>query len=450
VDYVNRPFTNTVFVLTEDCNFRCEYCFIKNNPQRTNWDVCKSLVDYMSRTNKENARPHIQFFGGEPLLEWSFIVDTVNYAKTKPQEFRFGITTNGSLLDEERIMWLKKHQVSILFSVDGPEHVQGIHRKTIDGENTWPLIEDNMRRCVEVGLAPTGRMTYTPQSLPYLAESVEYLLDEIGFRTVAPTPDIDEFMKYSKEDLKEWDRQYEKLYQRFKRKIEAGEWPGLNYETKCFRQFAANRKLPAPGGAGKGMAGVSYDGGLYPCHRFVQWPEWRFGDVWNGVTDPEVRKITATHDVAENNPKCVKCPNLFCGGQCLAANYAVNGSTRAPAKEGCKTSIRQWQFSQRLWNDFSSHPNWKKLFPQWTPGIREANLKGKGAEKVQKKKETQKQAPQTQRQGTGLSQEQRLRRLEHTVQKMSAVVLDLAEGGMNNGQSSCKEQHRRKNPRTYR
>lgn len=417
-----KRITHVSVLITEDCNFRCDYCFIKRNPESMEWATMKQLIDWMNKENHPTDNElHIQFFGGEPMLKWSLITKAIEYAKKKECKFRFGITTNGSLFNDERIEYFKKNNVGVLFSIDGDKIAQNTHRKLEDGSGTWDLVEENARKCVEAGIAPTARMTYTPDTLPHLAKSVKYLRNDIGFDTVAPTPAIDSYHHFSDEDLKEWDKQYEEINDLFVENILNGNRPGMNYFSKCFRQMLNDSKLNAPCGAGKRFAGVNWKGELFPCHRFVQWDEWKFGDIWNGITKPKVRKITGEYSLEMNSPKCAKCTNGFCGGTCLAANYENNGNVNMPSEDGCKLSMKQWENAKKLHDLVGDHENFKKFYGSLKrpDTVRKTPKDKKQIENPKTTLRNKKQRPET--------VENRLKKLENIAVKQSQILLDIAE-----------------------
>lgn len=362
----NRKITHISLMLTEDCNFKCEYCFIKKNPQRITWGIAKQAIDWLVNENKDSKeKMNINFFGGEPTLEWDMIEKIVAYGKNKSDRLTYGMTTNGSLLTKERMDYCERNNIGILFSVDGPEHVQNIHRKTRSGEGTFDKIENNMRECVKRGLSPTGRVTYTPDTLPYLFETVKYLFEDIGFKDVAPTPAVDSFKEFSAEDYKEYDRQFTMIDEYFKDMIIAGKKPSLNYYGKCVRQIVRDEKMIGPCGAGKGYVGISIEGGLYPCHRFTQWPEWKIGDVWSGITEKAMRDSLTNYNCNTNSKKCRECDNMFCGGTCLAASYNNTGSIHMPGKDACKLSMLQFKRAEKLLHEMKDFPQFREMFSQY-------------------------------------------------------------------------------------
>jgi uncharacterized protein len=353
-----QKITNATLHLTEECNLRCDYCFVSKNPKKVSWEVAKETIDFLCDPVISGNAPSVslQFFGGEPMMQFGLMKKIVEYSKTKNKKVKFGITTNATLFNEERLKFIEKEQIGVLFSIDGAEHSQGIHRVTTSGKNSWPLVEKHMHDVIGIQPQITARLTYTPKTLPFLYENFTYLVDEVGFAGCAPSCAYDGYIAFTEEDWEEWDKQYDLLSKRYIDRIKQGLPGGDHYIDKCLRQMINGSKLPAPCGAGKGFVGVSTTGTLHPCHRFVQWPEWAFGDVWKGVTDDTKRAVTREYNCSRSSPKCSSCKNGFCGGVCLAANYSNNGSIWVPSKDGCIVSLKQWEVAERIYEELKDHP----------------------------------------------------------------------------------------------
>lgn len=348
-----KGISNVSLHLTEECNLRCDYCFVHKNPKIVSEEVAKQAIDFLCHPviSKNDKDLNVHFFGGEPFMRWELMQKLWFYGKEAAtragKNMYFGVTTNGTLFDEEKLKWLEKHKIGILLSIDGTKESQNLHRKTKNGKGSWELIEPWIPALLELQPNMTARLTYTPETLPMLADNIEFLLDELGFKTVAPSCAYDNYKRFTDKDWEEWDRQYERIIQRAIRKIKAGESPGDTYFDKCFRQLNIGEKMTAPCGAGRKYLGISPDGTLHPCHRFVQWKEWIIGDIWNGI-DEAKRNVTQLYNCNLVSPKCATCDNGFCGGICLAANYNQNGSIWVPCEDGCIVSKKQWDAAMRI------------------------------------------------------------------------------------------------------
>jgi len=436
-DLSSKSISNIALLLTEDCNFRCEYCFIKKNPSKIDWETIIDTLDWLSDQNSKNERLSVNFFGGEPMLEYDLIKKTVLYAdKEYKDDFKFSITTNGSLFNEEKLDFFEKHNISVLFSIDGPEHVHNIHRKTTDGSDSFHQVEWAMKEVVKRGLGNVARPTYTPDTLPYLFETVKYLLEDVGFKTASPTPATDGFKQFSEEDYKEYDRQFDKIDKYFKDRVLRGESAGINYYQKCFRQELSDASMKAPCGAGKKYVAVNHAGDIFPCHRFVQWPEWKIGNVKSGITEKDLRSIFANFENDKTDPKCAKCDNKFCGGGCFASNYSQTGSIYKTSDMACELSKRQWDRSMEVLNELKNEPKFQSQFSNLINRASKETKNKLGIKENKKsscnssKNHSNKHKNRTVQKSNQIKTlEQRVLKLEQTVQSLSQVVLDLVEGG---------------------
>ncbi len=358
-----QPITNMSLLLTEDCNLRCDYCFVSKHPNKSTPEMGYKAVDFLAQQTGERVK-RLNFFGGEPTVEWDTLTDIIEYRNKKglQDSVKFSMTTNMTLLNDARIDYLKKNDVALLASVDGPEHVQNIHRKTVKGGPSWHLVEAPMRRLAQEGLAEVARITFTSESVQYLAESVKYLLYDVGFSAVAPTPVTDGYEDFSDEMLREYDRQLTMLDEMFRDNLLAGKEPGMHYYQKCFRQLLRDEKMTSPCGAGKGYVGMDFRGYLYPCHRFTQWPEWRLGNIRDGITEPKVRKILTEWNCESCSPRCAKCNVKFCGGGCFASHYSRSGTTHKIDDAVCKVFRIQYKHAEKMFEEYKDHPNFRKLY----------------------------------------------------------------------------------------
>ena len=436
-DLSSKSISNIALLLTEDCNFRCEYCFIKKNPNKIDWGTIVDTLSWLSGQNSKNERLSVNFFGGEPMLEYDLIKKTVLYAEKEYEDnFKFSITTNGSLFDEEKLDFFEDHNISVLFSIDGPEHVHNIHRKTTDGSDSFHQVEWAMKEVVKRGLGNVARPTYTPDTLPYLFETVKYLLEEVGFKTASPTPATDGFKQFSEEDYKEYDRQFDKIDKYFKDRVLRGDSAGINYYQKCFRQELSDASMKAPCGAGKKYVAVNHAGDIFPCHRFVQWPEWKIGNVKNGITKTDLREIFANFENDKTDPKCAKCDNKFCGGGCFASNYSQTGSIYKTSDMSCELSKRQWERSMKVFDELKNEPKFQSQFSSLYKrasnntkerlGIRDKKKNSCNSNNNHSNKHRHRPS---QKNNQIKRLEQRIIKLEKTIQSVSQVVLDLVGGG---------------------
>ena len=192
---------HVLLVTTDSCNLACRYCFVEQHPHFMSFDIAKAAVDwiitnYKWRENngflRSDETPSVYFFGGEPMLMYeSIIVPTVNYCHEQYPDFKFifGMTTNGTLLDEEKILWLKKHNFYILLSIDGDKPTQDYNRPCQDlTKSSFDLLKPNLPILVRLFKDLTFRSTIYPDTVEYLYDN--YLFAEsLGFTWYYAMPD---------------------------------------------------------------------------------------------------------------------------------------------------------------------------------------------------------------------------------------------------------------------
>jgi uncharacterized protein len=318
--------------------------------------------------------------------------------------------------------------MSALFSIDGIEEVHNRHRKYKDGSGTFKDVEENMKKCVERGISRVGRPTYTPETLPHLYETVKYLLDEIGFKSVSPTPAVDGFIEFTEEDYEEYDKQWKKINKYFKDSILMEEDVGLGYYSKCFRQHFGQHKMQTPCGAGKKYVGINHKGDIFPCHRFVQWQEWKLGDVYDGIKYNQRRSIFHDFHNDDTSEECRKCDNKFCGGGCFAVNYSTTGDIHKTSKDSCKLSKLQWDNAMDIYEELKMSNKFQQKYSQYIENAPEEIKEEIGyndEEKRDNKQSRDKQQYQSSQKSNDIEElKKRVDNLEQAVSSISNIILE--------------------------
>lgn len=168
-----------VIHITKECNCACMYCYEDDKTSTYTWDEIRTYLDHLV----ENAQGsfHIEFLGGEPMMRFDLIEKAV--AHVGSTAWKYTITTNGTILEDEHIAWLANHpEVSFAISVDGPGIVN-MFRLTKTGKSTWPIVLKNVGRLLKAGVRPSAHIVSHPYNVAYLAQSLHYMY-EVGFRGV--------------------------------------------------------------------------------------------------------------------------------------------------------------------------------------------------------------------------------------------------------------------------
>ncbi len=345
------PLKQLVLFVTEACNFNCDYCFqgLRTTPRKMDPKTARKSVDWLLAEASGDARKiNIGFFGGEPLVNFPLIEEIVDYAEQAAPRYdktvAFNMTTNGSLFTDKVADFWKRHDISLLLSVDGAPFTQNRHRKSKHGADTSAQVEKNFARILDVHPDCMVRMTITPDTMDHLVDNLDYLFDH-GFRAFAHHP-VD----------RGWDRQSLLALDVAVRK--AANWcldkllTGMKFKQHPFSATAArlcdwddaaaaeNSKPKRSCGAGKGLLAVGVDGTIFPCHRFVSHNDFAgafpMGTVFDGLNRRMRNQFTrlSNQKMLGCSTTCDACKvRSVCRGGCLARNWEVNGSMFMPAPE---------------------------------------------------------------------------------------------------------------------
>ena len=335
--------------VAQDCDLACRYCFAKGGTYgqgtaRMPRDVGRKAVDFLIEHSGGLRNLTLCFFGGEPLLNFSVIQDTVAYAQRRGREsgkqFHFNITTNGTRLTREVRTFLARKGFSIIFSIDGPQEIQDEMRPFNDGTGSYAVVSRNLRALIEdagkIGLNFSIRATFTRQH--HDLSSIAMHLVNLGCHDISVEPAV---LKHDAYEIKAPDLPaIKKAYAQFARlylnEINNGRYFSFfHFRHTMDQAFRATRNLTQCG-AGSGYLAVSSDGDLYPCHRFVGNDEYVMGDVVHGINRPDIRNyFTSAH--VNNKSQCLRCwARYICGGGCHAYALEFNSDILKPYGIECE------------------------------------------------------------------------------------------------------------------
>jgi len=342
------PLKSMCLNIAHDCNLRCTYCFAAQGDfgigrKLMPIEIAKAAVDFLVANSGVRRNLEIDFFGGEPLMNWQVVVDTVAYARSLEQEsgkkFSFTITTNGILLDDEKIKFINREMKNVVLSLDGRREIHDRMRPTPNGHGSYDLVVPQYQKLVKA--RGDGeyyvRGTFTRDNLDF-ADDVMHMAD-LGFRNLSMEPAVlDSNLPFAlrEEDLPailaEYDRLAELLAKRrdinfFHFMLDLGQGPCV---LKRLRGCSCGNEYCA----------VTPDGDIYPCHQFVGIDDWHMGSVLNDAesgcawdVQKQAEQVSAH---LYNKPECRKCwARFYCGGGCNAANVIYQGSLFEPTPLFC-------------------------------------------------------------------------------------------------------------------
>ena len=346
------PIKSMCLHISHDCNLRCKYCFASTGDfgkgrKLMPVETGKKAIDFLLTHSGNRHNLELDFFGGEPLMNWDAVKEIVDYARSKEEEynkkFRFTVTTNGVLLDDDSIDYINKEMKNVVLSLDGRKCVNDNMRLTINGKGSYDIFVPKFQKLVEKRLQGDNkeyyaRGTFTKNNLDF-AQDVYHIADDLGFDQLSVEPviaDPSEPYAITEEDLPTIFAEYEKL---------AVEMIRRKKEGRCFNFFhfmidldqgpCAIKRLRGCG-CGNEYVSVTPDGDIYPCHQFVGNDEWKMGNLDDGTLDTEMKdKFACSNIYTKEGCKDCWC-KFYCSGGCNANNYSFNKDINKPVKLSCE------------------------------------------------------------------------------------------------------------------
>ena len=334
--------------VAHSCNLNCSYCFASQgrfHGERAlmSFETGKRAIDFLVENSGSRRNLEVDFFGGEPLLNWEVVKQIVAYArsieKEKGKNFRFTLTTNGMLVDDEVIAFSNREMHNVVLSLDGRREVHDRFRKDYAGNGSWETIVPKFQRFVEArgGKNYYIRGTFTHANPDFL-EDIKVMLD-LGFTELSMEPVVcapGDPMALTEEDFPIVAEQYEKLAELMEARAKEGRPFTFYHYMIDLEDGPCIYKRISGCGSGTEYMAVTPWGDLFPCHQFVGEESFKLGDIWNGVTNTGVRENFANCNVYARE-ECKDCwARLYCAGGCAANAYHATGSVRGVYEYGCK------------------------------------------------------------------------------------------------------------------
>lgn len=329
------------------CNLNCSYCFASQgrfHGERAlmSAETGKRAIDFLIENSGKRRNLEVDFFGGEPLMNWGVVKEIVEYARSIEQEhgknFRFTLTTNGMLVDDEVIEYANREMHNVVLSLDGRKEVHDRFRKDYAGRGSWDVIVPKFQRFVEArgGKNYYIRGTFTHANPDFL-EDIKVMLD-LGFTELSMEPVVcapGDPMALTEEDKAIVCEQYEKLAELMEQRRKEGRPFTFYHYMIDLEDGPCIYKRISGCGSGTEYMAVTPWGDLYPCHQFVGEEPFKLGDIWNGVSNISVQEDFASCNVYARE-ECRDCwARLYCAGGCAANAYHATGSVRGVYAYGC-------------------------------------------------------------------------------------------------------------------
>ena len=334
--------------IAHDCNLACQYCFAEEGEYHgrralMSFEVGKKALDFLVENSGSRRNLEVDFFGGEPLMNWNVVKQLVEYGRSieeaKNKKFRFTLTTNGVLLNDEVMEFCNREMGNVVLSLDGRREINDKMRPFRNGRGSYDLIVPKFQKFADSRGQNKYyvRGTFTRNNLDFSNDAVHFA--DLGFKQMSIEPVVakpEDSYAIREEDLPKIMEEYDRL---------ADEWLKYRKDGKGFNFFhfmidlsqgPCVMKRLSGCGSGTEYLAVTPWGDFYPCHQFVGQEEFLLGNVDEGITRPDIcEKFKACN--VYSKPQCKECfAKYYCSGGCAANSYNFSGSVNGAYEIGCE------------------------------------------------------------------------------------------------------------------
>ncbi|ACL18178.1 Radical SAM domain protein [Desulfitobacterium hafniense DCB-2] len=365
------PITYLYLFLTQSCNLRCIYCYGDGGEYGAGGSMdsatAKQAVDWLIAWSGNMKKIHLGFFGGEPFINFPLMKATVDYAQSKAQEAHkevaFYVTTNATLLDDEKIAFIKEHQFSVQISFDGPKEIQDAQRPYANGQGSYDSVVPKIKKLLACVPEASGHGVLWGDTNPQLVKAT---LQDLGFTSITLAPASSSLFADESErnpSSRKTQAQLQALEQ------ETAAWlhhlrsrdkdilRGLRASSGGYGIYPGmiallhNRRKYHFCGIGRKMVGVSVTGDIYPCHRFVGNDDYKLGHVG----DENFNRDDYLQSPPALRANCASCfARYYCAGGCLHDNLSSSGSSHVPSEAICRLRRRELELAAVIVSNLSS------------------------------------------------------------------------------------------------
>ena len=329
------------------CNLRCEYCFADGGTyngaaENMSLDVALKAIDMIVSKSANRHNLEVDFFGGEPLLNFDVVKKTVEYArsieKAHNKNFRFTITTNAMLLNDEIIDFFNKEMYNVVVSIDGRRSVHDCVRKTASGKGSFDTVIKNALRFKQLRKGQYYiRGTYTASNKDFSKDVL--FLNDLGFDQLSIEPVVlpeNHRLAIKKEDIEQLKAEYDKLAEAYVERRKGEKWFNFFHFMLDIYNGPCESKRLVGCGAGNDYVAVAPNGNIYPCHQFDGEKDYVIGNVLDGTFNTEIPKFFAENNLLKKD-KCRNCwAKYYCSGGCAANAIKYGGGINKPYELSCE------------------------------------------------------------------------------------------------------------------
>lgn len=338
---INHNLKSICLNVAHICNLACPYCFASGGSYKgaealMSPEVGRRAIDFLLEGSKGRGIVEVDFFGGEPLLNFALIRELVDYGDRRAREagkaIKWSMTTNGVLLDEEVSRFLVAHDIGTVLSIDGRKEVHDASRYFKDGRGSYDKVVGNYLRFKDVTQDYVARGTYTSKNLDF-DKDVE-VLKELGFNHLSLEPVIGEDLTESQ--IAAIRESYDRLAERYLRwKAEGDPLDFFHFNINLKGGPCIYKRITACG-AGFEYLAVTPTGDLYPCHQLIEDPEYKMGNILEGTFREDLAERFEKTNIYSKEA-CRSCwARFYCSGGCHANNLKYGGALDKPYAQGCE------------------------------------------------------------------------------------------------------------------
>lgn len=330
------------------CNLNCSYCFASQGKYHgdravMSFDVGKRALDFLIENSGTRRNLEVDFFGGEPLMNWQVVKELVKYARSVEKDagknFRFTLTTNGVLIDDDVIDFCNKEMSNVVLSLDGRKEIHDRLRVDYAGRGSYDIIVPKFQKLVKArgnaGYYMRGTFTHAN---PDFTKDLFHMAD-LGFTELSMEPVVcaeGDSAALTEEDIEIVKEQYEILAKDMLRREKDGKPITFYHYMLDLEGGPCVYKRISGCGSGTEYMAVTPWGDLYPCHQFVGEEKYKIGNIWDGVTNTALRDEFAACN-AYTREECSDCwAKFYCSGGCAANAYHATGTIKGVYKSGCE------------------------------------------------------------------------------------------------------------------
>ena len=333
--------------IAHDCNLACKYCFAEEGEYHgrralMSFEVGKKALDFLIANSGNRVNLEVDFFGGEPLMNFDVVKQLVEYGRSKEKEFnknfRFTLTTNGVLLDDDIMEFANKEMSNVVMSLDGRKEINDLMRPSRNGKGSYDIIVPKFQKFAKSrqGKDYYVRGTFTRNNLDF-SEDVLHFAD-LGFDQISVEPVVaapEDPYSLREEDVPRICEEYDKLAAEFVKRKKEGRGFNFFHFMIDLEQGPCVAKRLSGCGSGTEYLAVTPWGDLYPCHQFVGEEKFLLGNVDDGITNTAIRDEFKLCNVYAKE-KCRDCfARFYCSGGCAANSYKFHNSITDAYDIGC-------------------------------------------------------------------------------------------------------------------